>query len=182
MQLGIYFDQTRCTGCHTCAVACKDCHDTPAGPARWMRISTIERGTYPHLFMAFLALPCLHCETPACLPACPAGAVSKDARGIVTVDSDLCLGNSACPAFCREACPYQAPQFQSDTGAKMEKCDLCADRWETGRLPICVEACPMRALDAGPLAELRARYGSGQEAAGFDYDSDVRPAIILRKR
>ncbi len=24
MQLGFYFDQTRCTGCHTCVVACKD--------------------------------------------------------------------------------------------------------------------------------------------------------------
>jgi anaerobic dimethyl sulfoxide reductase subunit B (iron-sulfur subunit) len=38
MQLAFYFDQTRCTGCYTCAVACKDWHDVPAGPASWMRV------------------------------------------------------------------------------------------------------------------------------------------------
>jgi Fe-S-cluster-containing dehydrogenase component len=33
VQLGFYFDQTRCTGCNTCADACKDFNDIPAGPA-----------------------------------------------------------------------------------------------------------------------------------------------------
>jgi anaerobic dimethyl sulfoxide reductase subunit B (iron-sulfur subunit) len=39
MQLAFYFDQTRCTGCYTCVVACKDWHDIPAGPASWMLIA-----------------------------------------------------------------------------------------------------------------------------------------------
>ena len=34
MQRGIYFDQDRCTGCFACSVACKDLHDTPAGPVQ----------------------------------------------------------------------------------------------------------------------------------------------------
>ncbi len=33
MQLTFYFDQSRCTGCETCVVACKDWHDLPAGSA-----------------------------------------------------------------------------------------------------------------------------------------------------
>ena len=39
MQLAFYFDQTRCTGCYACVVACKDWHDIPAGPASWMRVT-----------------------------------------------------------------------------------------------------------------------------------------------
>jgi hypothetical protein len=59
MQLALYFDQTRCTGCYTCVVACKDWHDIPAGPANWIRVTTIERGKYPHPFLAFLASTCV---------------------------------------------------------------------------------------------------------------------------
>ena len=44
MQMGFYFDQTLCTGCYTCIVACKDWHDVPAGPASWMRLKTVEKG------------------------------------------------------------------------------------------------------------------------------------------
>jgi anaerobic dimethyl sulfoxide reductase subunit B (iron-sulfur subunit) len=32
MQVGFYFDQTRCIGCNACRVACKDWHDIAAGP------------------------------------------------------------------------------------------------------------------------------------------------------
>ena len=47
MQIGFYFDQTRCTGCSACRVACKDWHDIPAGPENWMRIHYTEKGTFP---------------------------------------------------------------------------------------------------------------------------------------
>lgn len=40
-QVGFYFDQTRCTGCYTCAVACKDWHDIDAGPVNWMQVHVI---------------------------------------------------------------------------------------------------------------------------------------------
>ena len=54
MQMGFYFDQTRCTGCYACVVACKDWHDVPAGPASWRKVATIEEGNFPDLFVAFL--------------------------------------------------------------------------------------------------------------------------------
>ena len=89
MQLGFYFDQTRCIGCFTCIVACKDWNDVPAGPASWRRVITIEKGTYPDLFVAFLSTACYHCANPACSAACPVGAISKrDNDGVVIVDSD----------------------------------------------------------------------------------------------
>lgn len=182
MQLAFYFDQTRCTGCYTCVVACKDWHDIPAGPASWMRVRTIERGEYPDLFLAYLCHHCYHCAEPACVPACPQGAISKrEEDGIVIVDGDACLGRDKC-RMCLDACPYGAPQFGDEDNARMQKCDLCLDRWAEGKKPVCVEGCPMRALDAGPIEEMEAKYGSIREAEGLEYDEKLRPSVIYKPK
>ncbi|MCP4757101.1 MAG: FAD-dependent oxidoreductase [Proteobacteria bacterium] len=97
MQKGFYFDQARCTGCFACAVACKDWHDTPAGPANWMRIHYREEGNYPNLFVSHVAAPCYHCSEPVCAFVCPNEALTKrDEDGIVVVDRDKCRGDEVC--------------------------------------------------------------------------------------
>jgi anaerobic dimethyl sulfoxide reductase subunit B (iron-sulfur subunit) len=180
MQIGFYFDQTRCTGCFTCVVACKDWYDVPAGPASYTRVFQFEKGKYPNLFAAYLRTACYHCTQPACETACPAGAISKRTEdGIVVVDQDLCLGKS-CGA-CLEACPYSAPQFRDDN-ATMEKCNLCMERWQEGKKPICVEGCPMRALDAGPIDELKEKYGDITEATGFTYNKECMPSVVFKPK
>ena len=96
-QMGFYFDQTRCTGCHTCAVSCKDWHDIPAGSARWMRILKKEEGRFPELFISYLISPCYHCENPVCQTICPNEAISKrQGDGIVVVDREKCRGEHNC--------------------------------------------------------------------------------------
>ncbi len=182
MQVGFYFDQNRCTGCYTCAVACKDWHDVPAGPASWLRVSIIERGKYPQPFRAFLPTPCYHCAEPACVPACPVDAITKrEEDGILVVDRGTCLGKDACQ-LCLEACPYDAPQFGAEDNAKMQKCDMCLERWEEGKKPVCVMACPMEATDAGPLEELRGKYGALTEAEGFAYSVENVPSVVFRPK
>src|SRR5512139_1082759 len=105
MQIIFYFDQGRCAGCYACVVACKDWHDVPAGPANWIRVKAIEGGKYPEPFLAYLLARCCHCAKPACVSACPMGAISKSERdGIVTVDREKCLGRDSCEQ-CLEACP-----------------------------------------------------------------------------
>lgn len=183
MQYAFYFDQTRCTGCGACAVACKDWHDIPAGPIRWMRLECTEKGKYPDVFAGYLVLPCFHCIHPLCASACPADAIEKSPDdGIVRVDPDKCLGSDECDAKCRKACPYDAPQFGPKPGAKMSKCNFCEDRWAEGRLPICVESCPTRALDAGPLVEMQRRYGENASAEGFVYSKAAKPAVVLKPK
>ena len=183
MQTGFYFDQTRCTGCYTCVVACKDWHDIEAGPSNWIRLLTIEDGEFPNLFVAFLATACCHCAEPLCVPACPVDAISKrEEDGIVVVDREACLGTDNCDAPCLEACPYDAPQFGAERNAKMQKCTLCVDRWAEGKKPICVDACPMRALDSGPLSELKAKYADMKEAEGFAYSAEAQPAIVFKPK
>ena len=58
MQIGFYFDQTRCTGCSACRVACKDWNDIPAGPENWMRILYTEKGKFPQPFVSYMVAPC----------------------------------------------------------------------------------------------------------------------------
>ncbi|MBW2090900.1 MAG: 4Fe-4S dicluster domain-containing protein [Deltaproteobacteria bacterium] len=182
MQTGFYFDQTRCTGCYTCVVACKDWHDIDAGPVSWRRVITIEKGKYPNLFVAFLSAACYHCLEPACADCCPVEAISKrEEDGIVVVDSDICLGKDDCGA-CDDACPYDAPQFGPEEDAKMQKCNLCLERLEKGEKPVCVESCPMRALDSGPVEELKAKYGNFRDAEGFVFKENLKPCFIINPK
>ena len=183
MQMGFYFDQSRCVGCYACSVACKDWHDIAAGPVQWRKVKGRERGTYPDVFLSYLSLSCNHCERPACAKACPAGAITKRAEdGIVVVRRDLCLGNAACDMLCKKACPYSAPQFGEEEGAKMQMCTFCLDRLLVHKKPVCVEACPMRALDAGPIHELQKQYGSIRETEGFTCSTITGPSIIFKPR
>jgi anaerobic dimethyl sulfoxide reductase subunit B (iron-sulfur subunit) len=168
MQMVFYFNRSRCTGCYACVVTCKDWHDIPPGPVFLRRVIVTEEGRYPEVTVSFLSTACHHCAHPACVPACPAGAITKrETDGIVVVDRELCLGGEQCARVCLEACPYEAPQFGEEPDARMQKCDLCSGRWQEGRKPVCVEACPMRALDAGSQEEMEAKYGLGKETAGF---------------
>ena len=182
MQIGFYFDQSRCTGCFTCVVACKDWHDVPAGPVSWIRILPFEKGKYPDLFAAYLRTSCYHCLQPACLSACPAGAITKrEEDGVVRLDREQCMGKDSC-GLCLDVCPYHAPQFENEENARMEKCDFCAERLAEGKNPICIDACPMRALDAGPMEKLISKYGDSREAAGFVYSKDCTPSIVFNPK
>ena len=97
MQIGFYFDQTRCIGCCTCVVACKDWNDIPAGPASWRSVGSIEKGDWPNLFVAYSTSSCYHCDDPICVAICPAKAISKrDEDGIVIVDSEKCRHDAHC--------------------------------------------------------------------------------------
>jgi len=163
-------------------VACKDWHDIPAGPANWRRVINIEKGKFPDVFVAYLSLSCCHCEAPACVEACPAGAITKRSEdGVVLVDPEACLGKDSC-GVCLEACPYDVPQFREDGASKMEKCNFCIDRLSEGKPPICVAGCPMRALDAGPVDQLEAKYGANRGAEGFAHDPELRPGILFKPK
>lgn len=181
MQMGFYLDQTRCIGCYTCIVACKDWHDIPAGPAAWRKVMTIEKGKYPDLFVAFLTTSCYHCEKPSCIDACPTNAIIKrESDGVVIVNQEDCLGKDC--SVCLPACPYEIPQFGAEEKAKMQKCNFCLDRLAENKKPICVDACPTRALDAGPIEELKRKYGDIREAEGFTYSNELVPAIVFKPK
>jgi anaerobic dimethyl sulfoxide reductase subunit B (iron-sulfur subunit) len=181
MQLGFYFNQSRCTGCFACLIACKDWHGTTLKETpNWIQVGLNESGKYPSPAMSYIFTTCFHCAKPLCESACPVGAIIKrDEDGIVGVDRDLCLGKENCEGFCRQACPYQIPQFGPETDSKIQKCNFCLERWKEQKKPICVEACIMRALDAGPLDNLKDKYGKIYQVDGFSYSKKLMPSILF---
>ncbi len=83
--------------------------------------------------------------------------------GFVVVNEDVCIGCR----YCHMACPYGAPQYNAAKG-HMTKCDGCHSRVADGKKPICVESCPLRALDFGPIeraAQKTRRACCGRAAA-----------------
>lgn len=177
-QYGFYFDQSRCTGCKACAVACKNWHGLPPGPLKYLRTYEYEKGIFPDVRIHFQWVPCYHCEDPVCVKACPAEAMYKEAKyGAVLIDSENCDGCRQC----YDVCPYGAPVFESDEkGVKARKCTMCFDRLELGEQPICVLACPSRALDFGLLGSLMEKYGDVRDLEDMPGSQTTKPGIVFK--
>ena len=132
--------------------------------------------------MSFLIRCCYHCAEPECVEACPVQAIKKRKEdGIVIVDREACIGKDN-SSLCLDACLYDASQFVAEGNAKMQNCEFCNDRLEVGKNQICVDSCPMRALDSGPIDALKARYGDISEADGFVFSAKLRPSIIFKPK
>ncbi|HBE45098.1 MAG TPA: 4Fe-4S ferredoxin [Deltaproteobacteria bacterium] len=179
-QFGFYFDQEKCKGCYACVLSCRlKNHLEP--DIYWRRIIWVEEDAAKDLY-SFISLSCLHCANPPCVKACQVGAIVKrEEDGIVLVDKEKCLGKAECTR-CLKACPYSIPQFGSSNNAKMEKCDFCIDMLNKGKKPDCVIHCPHSALDAGPIEELKAKYGAIYEVRGFKYSKSAKPSVIFRPK
>ncbi|HYL80420.1 MAG TPA: 4Fe-4S dicluster domain-containing protein, partial [Candidatus Acidoferrum sp.] len=113
-----------------------------ASPDVRQQLFAIER-------LVFFYFPriCNHCLNPACVAACPSGALYKRGEdGIVLLDQTRCRGWRACIA----ACPYKKVFYNWNTG-KSEKCILCFPRLETGQAPACFHSCVGRIRYLGVL-------------------------------
>jgi anaerobic dimethyl sulfoxide reductase subunit B (iron-sulfur subunit) len=64
----------------------------------------------------------------------------------------------------------------------MQKCDLCLNRLQERQNPVCVAACPTRALEVAPLEKLKERDGNSREADGFVYSDKVRPSVVFKTK
>ncbi len=61
-------------------------------------------GQFENTFMMYLPRLCEHCLNPACVAACPSGAIYKrEEDGIVLIDQDKCRGWRMCVS----GCPYK---------------------------------------------------------------------------
>lgn len=143
-QNALLVDSSRCIGCFSCEIACKMEHDLPPGPhpIRVIQVGPLEEGG--ELAMSFQPTTCLHCDRPACVLACPTGAMQKREDGLVFSDLELCIGCQTCAI----ACPFGIPQLNPAAG-KIAKCDGCMDRVDQGLWPACALKCPAGALIFG---------------------------------
>lgn len=161
---GMLIDLTRCVGCNSCALACKEKNDLP-------RPDVVPDGLTSDVYTfvderlvttangevktRYVKRQCMHCLNAACVAACPAAAMYKGDRGAVIYRSYRCLGCR----YCQVACPFGIPRFNWDDPVDpvISKCQLCYGRLQDGGEPACVEACPTGALHFGSRDELLAQ-------------------------
>lgn len=183
-QLGFFFDQSRCTGCKACSIACKDKYDLPVG-VTWRRVEEYSGGGWlvndsdntvtQNIFTYYTSVACNHCDDPICAEVCPSQAMHKGENGIVSVDPSICIGCR----YCEMACPYGAPQYDQEKGV-MTKCDFCMDRINEGGTPACVASCPSRALDFGEVVDLRQKYGEQADIEPLPDPTITNPNLTIK--
>ncbi len=174
----ILMDTTLCMGCRGCQVACKQWNNLPAQETTffggagyqnpdhryantWNLVTFNDVQTKNGYDWVFGKRQCFHCNDPACVAACPVGALTKTEAGPVVYDSSHCLGCR----YCMVACPFDTPRFEWDKRVpEITKCTMCADRIAEQRRPACVETCPTGALAFGDrdalLKEAEARIAA----------------------
>lgn len=176
---GFYFDQTQCSGCRTCQVACKIEHNLPSLKT-FRRVQSFVIGKWPEASVYNISTTCNHCEDPACVKVCPVGAMYIDDNdGTVQHDDDKCIGCQ----YCAMACPYGQPQYIKELGI-VQKCDGCKNLRDQGEDPICVASCCMRAIDFGDFDELKSRYGkdSVSELPVIGSADETRPCLLIKPK
>lgn len=137
----------------------------------------IERGnhhydhpTVPDDDHFYMPIQCHQCANPPCVKVCPVEATWQESDGITVVDYDWCIGCR----YCEAACPYWARRFNysepvlpkeevntemsylSNRPRKkgvMEKCTFCLHRVREGKMPACLEACPVGARKFGDISD-----------------------------
>ncbi|MCL1985429.1 MAG: 4Fe-4S binding protein [Betaproteobacteria bacterium] len=161
----VLHDTTRCIGCRRCEMGCQKVNDLPLpkqplddlGVLDKKRRTSADAWTVVNKYKVggkdvFRKTQCNHCLDPACAAACFVRAFQKDPSGAVTYDKDLCVGCR----YCMIACPFNIPGFQyyEPWHPYVRKCTLCLPRLKEGKLPGCVQACPMDALTFGKRADI----------------------------
>jgi anaerobic dimethyl sulfoxide reductase subunit B (iron-sulfur subunit) len=168
---GFFFDQSRCTGCHACTVACKNWNQLPPGPLKYLRIYQYEKGIFPHVRIHFQWIPCYHCEDPVCAHQCPTQAISKEEKyGAVLIDGEACDGCR----ICYDVCPYGAP-FETTSWKSRPGSAICASAVWNRAFSRCVFV-PAAPSISDP-ERLRKRYGERRDLEDLPGSQTTRPAI-----
>jgi anaerobic dimethyl sulfoxide reductase subunit B (iron-sulfur subunit) len=180
-QHAFYVNSDACSGCKTCQVACKDKNDLRPGTV-WRRVIEVTAGGWQKKGDAWtttvvaynLSVACHHCLEAPCTRNCSTDAIFKREDGIVAIDQARCTKCNKCAADC----PYQAIRA-SGSGAEVSKCDFCADYLARGLAPVCVSACPNRALEYGEYDLLAKKAGVTSRVFPLADPGTARPALFI---
>ena len=171
--IGCLVDTTLCIGCRKCEEACQRRNHLPAPERPFHDLTVLEtkrrpddqRYTVVNRYLpselkygdvasrpAFVKFQCMHCLDPACVSACPVGALQKDPSGPVIYTASRCIGCR----YCMIACPFQIPayEYQKALAPQVRKCTFCFEFLRDGGVPACAQVCPQEVMTFGPRDDL----------------------------
>ena len=122
-------EMNKCIGCFTCMNICSIVNRQNHSLTK----SAIKVRTAGGMTSRFLAIVCLACDDPACMEACPSGALVKRKGGGVLLHPDKCIGCRRCESAC-----IMQSVFWDDEENKPIICRHCGS---------CARFCPHKCLN-----------------------------------
>jgi len=189
----IAVDVSRCDGCGSCWLACKDEYclndhlptscQMPMMGQTWLTLKEIEQGENWKIKMDYIPVMCQHCENPVCAKGAPEGAVYTRPDGIVIIDPVKAKGHKELV----DLCPYGAISWNEEAQVA-QKCTMCAHMLDNGEMTTrCVESCPTQAIFFGDLDDpeskisrfIRERGGEGTFGS-YRAEEGTKPRILYK--
>jgi molybdopterin-containing oxidoreductase family iron-sulfur binding subunit len=186
---GMAIDLQKCIGCKACEAACYAENNVPVVGREhcadglemsWLKVPAY-RIEYDRL--AFIPLPCQHCDAAPCEPVCPVFASAHTDEGLNAQIYNRCIGTR----YCSNNCPYKVrrfnwknihyeypetlrlnPEVTVRSRGVMEKCTFCVQRIRNAEysakkekrklkegdiVPACAQTCPTNAIVFGDLLD-----------------------------
>jgi formate dehydrogenase iron-sulfur subunit len=142
-------DTTRCIGCRSCQVACKQSNGLAgertsffASPGGYQNPRRFSPRTFTYVsfheldsaageppLWVFVKHQCMHCEVMYCARVCESRVFRKTPSGVVVYEADRCLGCAACT----DACPFHVPaiDYWNVAMPQIRKCRFCIERQQS---------------------------------------------------